>query len=129
MVALPADDRSMLRAAFDRYRAHVDAFDYDERTLHGEPHNGNLLATPKGLRWIDLESVCLGPLEWDFAFLDEDATSFFPQVDGELLAHLRVLNSARVAIWCWSRPDRPELRRHAEFHLERVRQAARWPPT
>jgi hypothetical protein len=124
MAALPADDRSILRAAFDRYRARVEAFDYAEQTLHGEPHEGNLLATPHGLRWIDLEGVCLGPLEWDLAFLDEDAVSFFPQVDHDLLGLLRVLNSARVATWCWSRPEYPEMRRHAEFHLERVKRAA-----
>ena len=125
MAALPADDRSVLRGAFDRCRADVDAFDYAERTLHGEPHDGNLLATPNGPRWIDLEAVCLGPLEWDLAFLDEDAVSFFPNVDHELLALLRVLNSACVATWCWSRPEYPEMRWHAEFHLERVKEAAR----
>lgn len=93
MAALPADDRSMLRNAFDRYQVDVDAFDYDERTLHGEPHDGNLLATPNGLRWIDLEGVCLGPLEWDLAFLDDDTARFFPHVDHEPLALLRVLTA------------------------------------
>ena len=78
MAALPVRDRSMLRAAVDRYRADVDAIDYTERTLHGEPHSGNLLSTPNGLRWIDLEGVCRGPLEWDLAFLDEEVASFFP---------------------------------------------------
>ena len=68
----------MLRAAVDRYRAAVDAIDYTERTLHGEPHRGNLLSTPHGLRWIDLEGGCRGPLEWDMAFLDQEAASFFP---------------------------------------------------
>ncbi|HEX5938694.1 MAG TPA: hypothetical protein VFZ75_13550 [Actinomycetota bacterium] len=121
MHALPADDRSMLRAAFDRYRAEVEAFDYAERTLHGEPHAGNLLATPDGLRWIDLEGVCLGPLEWDLAFLQEEAASSFSHVDHDLLDLLRVINSARVATWCWSRPEYPEMRWHAEFHLERVK--------
>ena len=87
------------------------------------PHDGNLLATPGGLRWIDLESVCLGPLGWDLAFLEEDAASFFTGVDDDLLALLRVLNSALVATWCWSRVEYPEMRWHAEFHLERVKRA------
>ena len=52
-----------------------------------------------------------------------DAASFFPRVDHDLLALLRVLNSACVATWCWSRPEYPEMRSHAEFHLERVKQA------
>ena len=112
----------MLRAAFDRYRADVDACDYTERTLHGEPHSGNLLSTPYGLRWVDLEGVCRGPLEWDLAFLDEEAASFFPGADPDLLALLRVLNSALVATWCWSRAEYPEMRWHAEHHLEKVKQ-------
>ena len=123
MAALPAHDRSLLRAAFDRYRAEIEAFDFGEQTLHGEPHDGNLLATPQGPRWIDLEGVCLGPLEWDLAFMGGDAASFFRRVDYALLALLRVLNSACVATWCWSRPEYPEMRSHAEFHLERVKQA------
>ena len=61
MSALPKGDRSMLRAAFDRLRAEVDTFEYSEQPLHGEPHRGNLLATRAGLRWIDLEGVCVGP--------------------------------------------------------------------
>lgn len=123
MAALPARDRAMLRAAFDRFRSSVDMYEYAERPLHGEPHDRNLLATPSGLRWIDLEGVCLGPLEWDLAFLPEEAVSLFPWVDRGLLETLRMLNSARVATWCWARPEYPELRWHAEFHLESVRRA------
>ena len=123
MAALPAHDRSLLRAAFDRYRADIELIDFGEQTLHGEPHDGNLLATPHGPRWIDLEGVCLGPLEWNLAFMGGDAASFFRRVDYALLALLRVLNSACVATWCWSRPEYPEMRSHAEFHLERVKQA------
>lgn len=125
MAALPVGDRSVLRAAYDHHRRNIDAYDYTERTLHGEPHSGNLLSTPHGLRWIDLEGVCVGPLEWDLAFIDEEAASFFPEADPDLLALLRILNSACVATWCWSRPEYPEMRWHAEHHLEKVKQAVR----
>jgi hypothetical protein len=124
MAALPTTDRSMLRDAFDRLRASVDSYRFTERPLHGEPHDRNLLATPSGPRWIDLEGACRGPLEWDLAFLPVEAASFFPRVDHGLLATLRTLNSARVATWCWSRPEFPEMRWHGEFHLEQVRRAA-----
>jgi len=123
MASLPTDDRQMLRAAFDRIRAEVDAYSYGEQPLHGEPHRGNLLATPTGLRWIDLEGVCVGPLEWDLAFLPEEAVSVFPVADLELLRLLRTLNSARVATWCWLRSEFDEMRRHGEYHLEQVRRA------
>jgi len=123
MAALPTTDRSMLRAAFDRLCDSVDSYEYAQRPLHGEPHDHNLLATPSGLRWIDLEGVCVGPLEWDVAFLPEEAEPLFPDVNDGLLSTLRTLNSARVATWCWSRPEYAELRWHAEHHLEIVRQA------
>ena len=39
------------------------------RQLHGDAHPGNLLRTPQGLRWIDLEDSCCGPPAWDLACL------------------------------------------------------------
>lgn len=37
------------------------------RALHGDPHLGNVLATPNGLVWIDFEDTWRGPLGWDLA--------------------------------------------------------------
>jgi hypothetical protein len=37
--------------------------------LHGDAHPGNLLATPHGWRWVDLEDSCAGPAAWDLACL------------------------------------------------------------
>jgi aminoglycoside phosphotransferase (APT) family kinase protein len=37
--------------------------------LHGDAHPGNLLATPAGWVWADLEDTCRGPLGWDLAVL------------------------------------------------------------
>ena len=123
MAALPTRDLQMLRAAFDRVSEEVEALDYSEQPLHGEPHGDNLLATSAGLRWIDLEAVCVGPLEWDLAFLPEDSISVFPEADLELLGLLSTLNSACVATWCWLRSELDQMRRHGEYHLEQVRRA------
>ena len=123
MKSLPDPDRSLLRRAFDRLRAELRMHSYAEQPLHGEAHDGNRLSTPDGVRWIDLEGVCVGPLEWDLAFLPQDAIDAFPNVDTELLGILRTLNSARVATWCWVRWDFAEMRWHAEHHLEQVRRA------
>jgi hypothetical protein len=123
MAPLPAGDRSMLRNAFDGLRRKVDAHGYSEQPLHGEPHRGNVLATPTGPRWIDLEGVCVGPLEWDLAFLPEEALPVFPAVDPQLLGLLSTLNSARVAAWCWLRSEFDEMRQHGVYHLEKVRRA------
>jgi Phosphotransferase enzyme family len=37
--------------------------------LHGDAHPGNLLGTPDGWRWADLEETMLGPVQWDLACL------------------------------------------------------------
>jgi hypothetical protein len=121
MTALGHEDRSLLRRAYHRVSAKLEAFDYVARPIHGEPHLDNLLATTNGLRWIDLEAVCIGPLEWDVAFLSEETASLFPEVDTALLGLLRTLNSARVATWCWARADVGDMRKHGEYHLEQVR--------
>jgi Ser/Thr protein kinase RdoA (MazF antagonist) len=123
MAALPRSDRSLLRRALDRLREDVQRYDYLERPLHGEAHEGNVLITRAGLRWIDFEGVCMGPLEWDLAFLPEDALEVFPEPDEHLLGLLRTLNSARVATWCFARWEFEEMRSHGEYHLEQVRRA------
>lgn len=122
MAALPTDDRAMLREAFDRLRQKSRTqVHHAEQPLHGEAHRGNLLATPVGLRWIDLEDACMGPLEWDLASLPTNVADLFPKADRKLLDLLRTLNSARVATWCWMRADIREMRRHGEYHLDVVR--------
>jgi aminoglycoside/choline kinase family phosphotransferase len=123
MRALPVSDRSMLRLAYDRLLAEVRTRHMAVRPLHGEAHGRNVLVTPQGLRWIDFEGACIGPLEWDLAFLPQRAIDAFPEADARLLSELRTLNSARVATWCFARWEFPELRWHARFHLEQVRRA------
>jgi Ser/Thr protein kinase RdoA (MazF antagonist) len=124
MQALPADDRTLLRRAFERRRAEVRTRGYREQPIHGEPHEGNLLLTERGLRWIDLEETSVGPLEWDLAFLPDQVSGLFPEADAELLAILRTLNSAVVATWCFARSEFADMRRHGEHHLKRVRDAS-----
>jgi Ser/Thr protein kinase RdoA (MazF antagonist) len=125
IAALDPADRAYLRAAFTDLMNKLDDRTFPERPLHGEPHTGNYLTTPSGLRWIDFEGVCRGPLEWDLAFLATDGVATFQDVDTDLLALLQTLNSARVATWCWVQARFPEMRRHGEHHLALVRN--RWP--
>ena len=125
--ALAKDDVAFLRSAFDALLIQLDARMFSLQPLHGEPHDGNRIMTPSGLRWIDFESVCRGPLEWDLLFLPEDASNAFDDVETELLGLLSTLNSARVATWCWIQWRFPEMRWHAEHHLRAVKD--RWPST
>jgi Ser/Thr protein kinase RdoA (MazF antagonist) len=121
VAALPSADRAVLRAAYDGLLADLAGRTFSERPLHGEPHDGNSLLTPAGLRWIDFENACRGPLEWDLAFLPDDAHALFGEIDHDLLDLLRTLNSARVATWCFVQARFPEMRRHGEMHLALVR--------
>jgi Phosphotransferase enzyme family len=123
MRALSTDDRSSLREAFERLRTQLSARGYVERRIHGEAHDGNLLMSRRGLRWIDLEAASVGPLEWDLAFLPDAVSDLFPEADAQLLAMLRVLNSARVATWCFARAEFADMRRHGNYHLRRVKKA------
>ena len=126
MTALSTEDRVFLRNAFSDLMQSLDGFTFPEQGLHGEPHVGNYLSTGAGLRWIDFEDACQGPLEWDLAFLAEEARAVFENVDRPLLELLMTLNSARVATWCWVQARFPEMRRHGEYHLDLVR--TRWKP-
>ena len=123
MWALAPADRSLLRQAFDRTREEVRRRGYRARPIHGEAHDGNLLVTQHGLRWIDLENVSIGPLEWDLAFLADRAATVFSEADLELLDLLRTLNSARVSTWCFAHWEFEEMRWHARHHLDRVRRS------
>jgi hypothetical protein len=55
-----------LAERLERLRPRLDA---EVRPLHGDAHPGNLLSTPDGWRWTDLEDTCTGPLAWDLACL------------------------------------------------------------
>ena len=73
------------------------------------------------MRWIDFESCCVGPVEWDLAFHSADVSAAFCDVDGNLLRRLSRLNRARVATWCWGMARFPEMRWHGEIHLHALR--------
>ena len=120
--ALAGDDRRFLSETLRELRSRFEAFALDERPLHGGPHLANLLRTPAGPRWIDLDTVCRGPLEWDVAHLPERAAAEFPEARRDALPVARLLISADVAVWCWRTYGRaPEVDEAAHFHLGRLR--------
>ena len=89
--------RSLRRAIGDRGAA--------EQLLHGEPHPGNVLSTKNGLRFIDLETCCRGPVEFDLAHVPEEVSERYPDADQELLRECRILVLAMVAAWRWDPGD------------------------
>lgn len=76
-----------------------------EQLLHGEPHPGNLLNTKKGLLFIDLETCCRGPVEFDIVHAPEDVSEHYPGVNQGLLRECRILMLAMITVWRWDRDD------------------------
>jgi len=89
--------RSLRRGIVDRGAA--------EQLLHGEPHPGNVLNTKNGLLFIDLETCCRGPVEFDLAHAPEDVSEHYPGVNHDLLRECRILVLAMITTWRWDRGD------------------------
>ena len=112
--------RGLRRAIADRGAA--------EQLLHGEPHPGNVLSTKSGLLFIDLETCCRGPVEFDLAHLPEEVSEHYPGIDQELLRDCRILVLAMVAAWRWDPGDQfPNGRRAARELLSALRDGPPWP--
>jgi hypothetical protein len=126
MQAMPRDGVELVRARFARVAKPLLERAKPNTVLHGGPHSHNVLATPAGLRWIDFETCCRGPLEADLAYLGEAGTCR-PGVDLELLALTKQMLRISVATICWSYPDRhPRLREAAEYHLAALTAEEPW---
>ena len=112
--------RSLSRAIGDRGAA--------EQLLHGEPHPGNVLSTKNGLLFIDLETCCRGPVEFDLAHVPEEVSERYPDADQELLRECRILVLAMVAAWRWDPGDQlPNGQRAARELLNALREGPPWP--
>jgi len=120
-------DRELLVSTLRTLRRAVADRGAVEQLIHGEPHPGNLLSTRDGLVFIDLETCCRGPVEFDLAHVPEVVGAGYPDVDQELLAHCRGLVLAMVAAWRWDADDQfPNGERAAREFLETVRQGPPW---
>lgn len=75
---LADEDRRLLLGtlctAGEAISRNVDA----DQLLHGEPHSGNLLGTRDGLLFIDFETCCRGPIEFDVAHAPDDVSMHYP---------------------------------------------------
>ena len=99
-----------------------------EQLLHGEPHPGNLLSTREGLLFIDFESCCRGPVEFDVAHVPDEVSANYPDVDQVLLAECRRLVLAMVAAWRWDVGDEfPHAHKHGRDLLRLLREGPPWP--
>jgi Ser/Thr protein kinase RdoA (MazF antagonist) len=117
--ALPATDRHLLIEVFDYLwkRLQEASCAVTHAVIHGSPHPYNVLLVDGGPRFIDFETTCIGPVEWDLAHMSPDtATNYAGAVDPQLLQTCRDLVRVKTAAWCWADPHRGDLRYHAETH-------------
>jgi len=90
--------RTMRRAIVDRGAS--------EQMLHGEPHPGNVVRTRSGLLFVDLETCCRGPVEFDIAHATIDGSgppvevgAQYAGADQSLVRECWVLMLAMVTAW------------------------------
>ena len=103
--ALADADRELLGDTLRSLRRAIGERGAAEQLLHGEPHPGNLLATKNGPLFIDLETCCRGPVEFDLAHAPDDVGEHYPGVDRDLLRDCRLLALAVNTTWRWDRGD------------------------
>ncbi|WP_313887921.1 phosphotransferase family protein [Lentzea alba] len=126
--ALTEADRHLLVSTLQSARERIRNRDAPEQLLHGEPHPGNLLSTRDGLLFIDFETCCRGPVEFDVAHVPEEVSARYPDIDQVLLVECRRLVLAMVAAWRWDiRDEFPDGRRHGRNILSLLREGPPWP--
>ncbi len=126
--ALADTDRELLSNTIASLRRAIGDRCAAEQLLHGEPHPGNVLSTKDGLLFIDLETCCRGPVEFDLAHVPEEVSERYPDADQELLSECRVIVLAMVAAWRWDPGDQfPNGHRAARELLSALRKGPPWP--
>jgi hypothetical protein len=135
-------DRELLSGTLRNLTRAILDLGATEQLLHGEPHSGNMLRTKDGLLFMDLETCCRGPVEFDIAhcsnlnftrgrlpsYVDRDTSSDvgerYEGADQEMVRTCWVLMLAMVAAWRWDRRDEfPDGRRMGVEFVEEIRRA------
>jgi aminoglycoside phosphotransferase (APT) family kinase protein len=117
-------DRVFLAGTLDRMRRAVSESGRPEQLLHGEPHPGNVLSTRTGPLFIDFETCCRGPIEFDLAHAPDEVADHYPGIDHQLLRDCRTLKLAMITTWRWDRDDQfPDGRRLGVEWLTELRKA------
>jgi aminoglycoside phosphotransferase (APT) family kinase protein len=122
--ALADADRELLSDTLRSLRRVIGDRGAAEQLLHGEPHPGNVLTTKNGPLFIDLETCCRGPVEFDLAHAPEEVGEHYPGVNQDLLRECRILVLAMITTWRWDRDDQlPGGRRLGTEWLGQIRAA------
>jgi hypothetical protein len=121
-------DRALLSEALHTQRRTVCACRAAEQPLHGEPHPGNLLSTTHGPVFVDFETCCRGPVEFDLAHAPEAVGASYPGANEQLLRECRHLVLAMVAAWrCEARDQLPNREEARRWLFASLRAGPPWP--
>lgn len=116
-------DRATLRGALEEATTTILASERPDQPLHGEPHPGNVLATSGGPRFLDFETCCRGPVEFDVAHAPPEVAGHYAGLDPTVLHACRVLVLAMITTWRWDRDDQlPDGRAVAATWLAELRE-------
>ena len=125
---LAGPDRDLLADTLSEARGAVSGPSGADQLLHGEPHPGNVLNARSGPVFIDFETCCRGPVEFDVAHVPDEVAVRYPGLDQSLLSDCRRLVLAMVAAWRWDvRDEFPNGRRHGEAIVAILRKGPPWP--
>jgi thiamine kinase-like enzyme len=120
--ALAEADRAMLGDTLRGLKRGIGERGGAEQLLHGEPHPGNVLTTKNGLLFIDPETCCRGPVEFDLAHAPEEVSAHYPGVNQGFLHECRILVLAMITTWRWDRGDQlPNGRQLGTEWLSKIR--------
>ena len=109
---MPAADRELLATTLRTTRRAIVGRSAPEQLLHGEPHPGNTLRTRGGLLFVDLETCCCGPIEFDIAHATTTSSgppsgvgALYAGADQSLVRECWILMLAIVTTWRYKRGD------------------------
>jgi len=126
--ALAEADRDLLLRTLRSAREKIHSRGAAEQLLHGEPHAGNVLSAQDGPLFIDFETCCRGPIEFDVAHVPDGGSARYPDVDQVLLQECRRLVLGMVAAWRWDvRDEFPNGHKHGRDILTLLREGPPWP--
>jgi hypothetical protein len=118
---LARSDANLLVSVLTNGLAHLGELQLPAVPLHGDPHAGNLIEASRGFLWLDFESACLGPIEWDLTALPADHAP--PQFLTPALHLFLQIRRACVVTWCSQRPSRgPREHEAIAYHLAALRE-------
>lgn len=119
---LSGADRELLGRALGEVSAAIGADRTRDQLLHGEPHEGNLLATERGPLFVDLATCCRGPVEFDLAHAPDGVAEHYAGADPQMLHRCRAVDWALFSAWRWRQADQMPDRDHWRTEgLARVR--------